>query len=192
MIRISNVVKFASGTPQSRIIEDRSDKAPIYYFYEQSEIEADLRILVTDTQNKKQIRTFDTVSTTLAGDIVFSLISGRATISQKAHSGYLLTQNYVKVLPSTKIEAKYMVYLLNEDSLIKRQLLSGQQGSATLKYTIRQLSDLMLPEPPSKEMQEAIGELYFAQLRLEALRKRVTELETTLVLERIKETIHHE
>ena len=44
----------------------------------------------------------------------------------------------------------------------------------------------MFPDLPSREKQGAIGELYLNQLRLDALRKRASELETTLVMEKIR------
>ena len=56
-----------------------------------------------------------------------------------------------------------------------------------LKYTIKQLRELELPKLPSIEKQKIIGEVYFNQLRLQALRNRAASTETTIVLEKIKE-----
>ncbi len=187
MISISSIVTLTSGTPQFRIKEDAGDASPAYFFYSQSEIEEDLVGMSTGQENKRQIKTLDSVSTTTTGDAIFSLISGKATLVQARHSGYVLTQNYVKLIPSKAIDAKYLVYMINENSSIRRQLQSSQQGSVTLKYTIRQLSSLTFPYLPPVAKQAAIGDLYFSQLRLIALKKRVSELETTLVLESIKE-----
>ncbi|RBP65322.1 hypothetical protein DES36_10759 [Alkalibaculum bacchi] len=44
----------------------------------------------------------------------------------------------------------------------------GLQGSRVLKYTLKQVKELELPDLPAIEKQELIGELYFNQLRLEA------------------------
>lgn len=185
-IPISSVVEFVSGTPQFRIVEALSDDAPVYNFYAQAEIEEDLVGLRAKGANGKQIRTFDAIRTVSTCDVIFSLISGTAAMVQAAHSGYLFTQNYVVLVPSSEIDARYLIYLLNESRDVKRQLQSGKQGSATLKYAIRQLGGLVLPCLPSKEKQGFIGELYFSQIRLGALRKQVSELETTLVLEKIR------
>lgn len=187
MIFVSSIVALISGTPQFRIKEDLSDAAPTYFFYGQSEIEEDLIGSSAELGNRRQIKTFDSVGTTATGDVIFSLISGKATIVQASHSGYLLTQNYVKMTPSSSIDAQYLVYLVNEDAAIRHQLQSSQQGSVTLKYTIKQLNTLMISPLPSIEKQKAIGDLYFSQLKLAALKRRVSELETTLVLGRIKE-----
>ncbi|MOA57682.1 hypothetical protein D3C78_1819070 [compost metagenome] len=63
----------------------------------------------------------------------------------------------------------------------------GLQGSQVLKYTLKQVKQLELPDLPTIEKQSMIGELYFNQLRLEALRNRVANSETTIVLEKLRE-----
>ena len=135
------------------------------------------------------MRTFDSVSVATEGDVVFSLISGTAAIVQASHTGFLLTQNYVVLEPTEGLDSRYLLYLLNEHVDVRRQLRLGQQGSIVIKYTVGQLKKLELPPLPPMERQQAIGELYCNQLRLEALRKRASELETTLVLEHIKEVV---
>jgi restriction endonuclease S subunit len=187
MIKMTKIVELNSGTPQFRIKEDLGGGAPTYYFYGQPEIEEGLIGLDITKANKKQIKTFDKVSTVASGDVIFSLISGKAAIVQSNHNGYLFTQNYVRLAPTPQIDAEYLVYMLNEDADINRQLQSTSQGSVTLKFTIRQLSDLLFPIPPPIEKQRVMGELYFNQRRLAALKKRVTALETTLIIEKLKE-----
>ena len=138
---------------------------------------------------RKQIRTFDEVITTSVGDVVFSLLSGKAAIVQKDHDGLLLTQNYVRLVPLDVLNADYLVYLLNEDQSIRHQLRISQQGSITMKYTLKQLRELRFPVLPSLERQQLIGETYLNQLKLDTLRKRAAELETALVLGKIKEAV---
>jgi hypothetical protein len=187
MMKMMEIAELKSGTPQFRITESEDSAAPVYFFFGQSEMEDDLTGVETPSGTRKQIRTFDNVGTLESGDLVFSLISGRATIVRSCHEGYLYTQNYVKLLPIPVIDAGYLTYMLNEDANIKRQLQSSQQGSVTLKFTIRQLSDLVFPVLPSVEKQRVIGKLYFNQLRLAALKKKVATAETTLVIEKLKE-----
>lgn len=186
MIRMAEIVELNSGTPQFRIKESLDIDAPTYFFFGQPEMEGDLAGIKIHSGIRKQIRTSDNVGTLECGDLVFSLISGKATIVRNNHSGYLFTQNYVRIAPTAAIDAKYLVYMLNEDADIKRQLQSGQQGSFTLKFTIRQLSDLLFPIPPPLEKQRVVGELYFNQLRLAALKEQVIASETTLVIEKLK------
>jgi hypothetical protein len=187
MMRLVEIVELNSGTPQFRIKESPNAEAPAYFFFGQSDIEDSLTGIATHGGSGKQIRTFDNVSTLESGDVIFSLISGKAAIVRSTHSGYLFTQNYVKLVPVPSVDPGYLVFMLNENADIKRQLHSGQQGSATLKFTIRQLSDLIFPVLPPIEKQRVIRELYFYQLRMAALKNRVAELETKLVVARLKE-----
>jgi hypothetical protein len=189
---LSDYAQLVSGTPQFRIQETADTSAPSYSFYGQPEVESDLAGTTIAGKRKKQVRTFDRVSAVEAGDVLFSLISGKSTVVSKSHSGYLFTQNYVKLIPSDQIDKRYLVYLINEDKSIGRQLQSRQQGSITLKYTIKQLEDLAFPNLPPLERQVIIGELYFNQLRLAALKTRAATTETTFVLERIREATNHE
>lgn len=185
-MNITDVVEFKSGTPQFRISEEAGTGVPVYAFYTQADYEADLRGLSEQQPAGKYIRTCDVVCTATAGDVVFSLLSGAAAIVQPERNDRLLTQNYVVLVPSAAIDACYLVYLLNECHSIRHQLHVGQQGSITMKYTLKQLRELKLPSLPPKETQQLIGQLYLDQLKLDALRKRVSELETTLVLESIR------
>ena len=187
MIRLDRIVEFVSGSPQFRITEVSDDKAPLYTYYRQSEIENDLVAMDSNPRERKQVRTFDQVNTLCQGDLIFSLISGKSSIVSASHQGYLYTQNYVKLVAEEKVDSKYLVYLLNEDKFIKKQLHLGLQGSQVLKYTLKQLKDLELLNLPKIEVQKIIGELYFNQLRSEALRNRISKLETILVLGKLEE-----
>lgn len=186
MNELKDIAALESGSPQFRIKESLNAGAPIYRFYGQVELDSDLIDRVIDESAAKQIRTADAVSTLQNGDLVFSLISGKATIVRPSHDGYLFTQNYVRVVPEAKVNPAYLAYTLNEDNVIKKQLHVGQQGSATMKYTIKQLSELLIPKLPSVDTQRTIGELYFNQLKLTALKKHQAELEARLVLGKMK------
>ncbi|ASA25697.1 restriction endonuclease subunit M [Paenibacillus donghaensis] len=187
MKRLDDIVEFVSGSSQFRIKEVSDDKAPLYTYYGQSEIEDDLLGIDSNGRDSKKVRTFDRVNTLCQGDLVFSLISGESTIVSANHHGYLYTQNYVKLVTNEKVDSKYLVYLLNEDKFIKKQLQMGLQGSQVLKYTLKQVKELEFLELPKMEIQLITGELYFSQLRLEALKKRVSNLETAIVLEKLRE-----
>lgn len=187
MKRLDGIVKFVSGSPQFRIKEVLDDKAPLYTYYGQQDIENDLVGIYSNCSDRKQVRTFDRVNILCHGDVVFSLISGKSAIVGAKHQGYLYTQNYINLLVDENINPKYLVYLLNEDVFIKKQFQIGLQGSQVLKYTLKQLKEVELPDLPAIEKQQMIGEVYFNQLRLEALRNRAENLQTTIVLEKLKE-----
>lgn len=186
MGKLSEVVEFVSGSPQFRITEVFDTNAPLYTYYGQLDLADDLVDIVSSNVDNKQVRTQDKVNTLCTGDVVFSLISGVATIVRKAHEGYLYTQNYVKLIPNENVDPQYLVYLLNENKLMKKQFLRGLQGSQVLKYTLKQLKALRLPELPSIEKQQMIGQVYFNQLRLQALRNRAANAETTILLAKLE------
>lgn len=187
MKRLDDLAEFVSGSPQFRIREVIDDKAPLYIYYDQQDIEDDLSGIDSNDSDSRQVRTFDKVNTLCQGDIIFSLISGKSAIVGVNHQGYLYTQNYVKLITSEKLDSKYLVFLLNEDKFIKKQFQKGLQGSQVLKYTLKQVKELELPSLSTIENQRIIGEIYLNQLRLKTLRNRVANLETTLVLEKLKE-----
>jgi restriction endonuclease S subunit len=187
MIKLSELVECISGTPQFRIIEVFDERAPLYTYYTQIDLTDDLVGISSSNLDNRQVRTEDKVNTLCANDVVFSLISGTATIVRKEHEGYLYTQNYVKLIPINQIDAKYLVFLFNENKSIKKRFSTGLQGSQVLKYTIKQLKELELPALPSMEKQKVIGDVYFNQLRLQALRNRVANRETVLRLAKLEE-----
>lgn len=187
MTRIENVVEFVSGSPQFRIKEAApEDTAPLYTYYGQPDLEEDLVGIYSKGIDGKQVRTLDKVNTLCQGDVVFSLISGKSTIVGVKHQGYLYTQNYVKLVARNQVDSQYLVFLLNEDQSIKKQFQMGLQGSQVLKYTLKQVKELELPNLPTIDKQRLIGELYFNQLRLEALRIRAANSETTIALEKLR------
>lgn len=188
MPKMEEVAELKGGISQLRIREALTDGAPTYFFYGQPELETDLAGISTADNGggAKQIRTLDKVSVLTSGAVAFSLISGKAAVVGAAHDGYILTQNFVKLTPRSSVDPFYLAYLLNENADVRHQLLSGQQGSATLRFTVKQLSAVLLPDFPSLEVQSVIGELYFNQLKLNALKKHQADLGTALVLGKIK------
>lgn len=190
MNKLKDMVDFVSGSPQFRIIETSDISAPQYTYYGQSDLEADLVDMDSNGSDGKQVRTFDKVNTLCQGDVVFSLISGKSAIVGVKHRGYLYTQNYVKLVAGDKVDSKYLAFLLNEDPFIKKQFQKELQGSQVLKYTLKQVKELELPDLPPIDRQRIIGDIYFYQLRLEALKKRAANLEIQILLEKLREAIH--
>ncbi|AVP54382.1 restriction endonuclease subunit S [Clostridium tetani] len=187
MEKLSELVELVSGSPQFRITEVFDEKTPLFTYYSQTDLTDDLVGITSKTVNNKQVRTNDKLNTLCDGDVVFSLITGIATIVRKEHEGYICTQNYVKLLPSHKIDSKFLVYLINENKIIKKQFVLGLQGSKVLKYTLKQLKELEIPKIPSIDKQKIIGQVYFNQLRLQTLRNRAAELETKIRLAKLEE-----
>ncbi len=134
-------------------------KHRVFTYYSQTDLTDDLVGIISNDMDNKQVRTNDKVNTLCDGDVVFSLITGIAAMVRKEHEGYLYTQNYVKLLPSNNIDSKFLVYLINENKIIKKQFVLGLQGSQVLKYTLKQLKQLEIPKIPSIDKLKIIGQV---------------------------------
>lgn len=190
---LQDIVEMNSGQAQFRISEVSDPIAPVYTYYGQANLEQDLYLSDSSAVLPKEIKTFDEITSLLStGDVIFSLISGKATIVSEQHRGFLYTQNYVKLTPKNQIDAHYLVYLLNENAVIKKQLSSSLQGSQVLKYTTKQLKTLKLPKLPSLSKQRLIGEIYLKQQKLAYLKQRVANLEKLLVLHQLQKRVQHD
>ena len=99
----------------------------------------------------------------------------------------MYTQNYIKLFTDGSIDPAFLVYLLNEDQDVGRQLHVGLQGSSVMKYTVKQLKGLEISSLPSLEKQKVIGDIYLKQLKLEALKNRVAEAEKKILLYKLEE-----
>lgn len=192
MVMLEEHVRFISGSPQFRITETTNASAPSYRIYSQTDLFDDLSGVKSNSLENKVIRTEEQVSTLFAGDIIFSLISGNACMVSKAHEGYLYTQNYIKMFIDASIDSRFLLYLLNEDTTVRQQLHVGLQGSITLKYTLKQLKAINLPSLPSLNKQKIIGNIYLNQLKIQALKRRVAEAESSLLLYRLEEVMRDE
>ncbi|OOF40991.1 restriction endonuclease subunit M [Rodentibacter mrazii] len=185
-MKLNDIVEICGGQAQFRITETMDTNAPIYTFYSQAHLEQDL-YLSNNPISPKEIRTFDRITSLLsAGDVVFSLISGKTAQVREWHHQLLYTQNYLKLIPQSQIDQGYLVYLLNENQSIHKQLSCGLQGSQVLKYTTKQLKSLKLPKLPALSKQRLIGNIYLKQQKLTYLKQRVAHLERQLVLAQLQ------
>lgn len=189
MVKLSELMKFMGGSPQFRITETDDVQSPSYLIYNQEDLMDDLAGMDSGTIENKIIRTKDKVRLLCEGDLIFSLISGKAAIVQKEHEGYLYTQNYIKLIPKSNIASEFFVYLLNEDRYIRKQFQIGLQGSMVLKYTLKQLKEIEIMHLPSLFKQKQIGEIYLKQLKVQALKQRVIDLETKILVDQLGEVI---
>ena len=178
MVKLEKLVRFAGGSPQFRVVESPDKQAPRYIWYAQHHLNADLSGYEPAHTDTKAVSTWSKVCTLAAGDIVFSLISGTAAIVSRHHEGYIQTQNYIKLIPGKQLDKQFLLYLLNEDKHIKRQWAAALQGSSVLKYTLAQLKNLQINTLPPLEKQKIIGQVYMMQLRLQALKNRVSSAST--------------
>lgn len=192
MHKLTDYAELLGGIPQFRIVETVSGRAPLYNVFGQNDLLEDLFGVESQKKDSKVIRTTEQVTTLSTGNIIFSLISGTACIVSEKHKRYLYTQNYIKISPDSSIDPKFLIYLLNEEEMVRKQLHFGLQGSTTLKYTLKQLKCLDLPMLPSLEKQRLIGDVYLKQLKVQALKCREAKAETKVVLYKLEEVMRNE
>lgn len=188
MIKLKKYCQFEAGPSPSRIAITDNPDSPLYKVYSQQNIEDDL-VGSTDRliEDEKQVRTDDEVPTLQAGDLVLSTVSGTAAIVNEARAGFIFTNNYTRLIPNELIDRKYLAYLINENSKIKKQLLVSSQGSSVIRFNLSQFQNLNLPGLPDLAKQQLIGQTYFDQLRLKYLQNQRANLETAIVLRKLKE-----
>lgn len=185
--KLDELVEFKSGSPQFRIKETDDVNAPVYNFYSQSDLLDDISGLVKDSSDgpEKITRTYDDLHILKKGDLIYSLISAKASIVGQQNSGKVCTQNYIVLEPLEILDKAYLMYILNEDIGIKRQLLIGLQGSTVLKYSLKQIKELEIVSLPDIEKQRLIGDIYLKQKKISALRLRVAERKELTTLEKL-------
>lgn len=187
-IEMQKLVSIKAGVAQHRINVSRDDKAPTYYYYTADDILTDLAGAESDPDLSKvtQVRTMDDMEPIKEGDLVFSLITGKAAIVSEQHSGFLITQNFVTLIPDESIDKKYLLFLLNETGVIEKHVLGAK------KIAISQLMTLPLSGLPDLRKQREIGDIYLKQKHLTYLRSQILVLREQYVLEKLRQKIDKE
>lgn len=177
-----------TGISQHRIVEELGNNVPVYTLYGQNELYEDLYGVEGKDSDRKQIRSSRRFDLLRNGDLIFSTISGEASIVSKEHEGYLFSQNYIRMeLMNNSIDKRYIAFLINENAYIKKQFAQQLQGSKVIRYTLRLLKEIELPKLPPLIVQQIIGDIYFKELQLRALKQRVAERQCELNLTRLME-----
>jgi len=179
------LVQIKSGSPQFRIKETVDVDAPTYNFYSQSDLADDLGGIGarTSCDIEKVVRTYDKLNLLQEGDLVFSLISASAALVGKENDGKVCTQNYIILETGDSMDKGYLLYILNEDKNIKKQLQIGLQGSKVLKYSQKQVKELEICRLPDMKRQKLIGSIYLKQKKITALRHRLAMNEEKIILD---------
>lgn len=190
---LGKLVKFTSGKTQFRIRESIDENAKEYSFYSQNDLDNDLKEnYSSNIEETKKIKTSDEVNVVKKGDLIFSLISGRAAIVKKDYENYIFTQNFVKIEPKKKLNKEFLLYLLNEEEEIQKQFQLSLQGSKILKYSMIQLKNLKVFKLPPLEKQKLIGEIYIKQKKLNGLKERKLNLEKIIIKKKLKEALKND
>ncbi|WP_251421366.1 restriction endonuclease subunit S [Veillonella agrestimuris] len=179
MYYIKELFHSNTGISQFRLEESTADNATLHTFYGQIELEEDLTGVADSNAERKQIKLVKSNSKLEAGDLIFSTISGKATVVNPSHEGYIFTQNYVRMVPLKRkeVDNRYIAFLINENTDIKKQFQQNLQGTKVIRYSLSMLKEIQLPKLPNIEIQRLIGDIYYKQQKLKALKYQVADYE---------------
>lgn len=185
---------FTFETGSRPVIQDAGpgSGAPVYTYYGAAEMNRDLSCGVEEIEAKdqKQVRTFQELPLFRKGDIALSLTNPRAAVISDASDGMLHTSNYLKIIPSDRLDPAYFVFLINEDAEVRKILLRDREMSTIARASLQGVRELQKLKIPCLDEQKRIGEAYFSQLKLSALQKKRSELQELYTFTALRRKLH--
>lgn len=186
----STVASFTPGAHVSRIRQNDEAKACRFYATEQfmsdcwqpgNTMNGDKEQVVRPTQAVLSVRT---------GDVVISLIHGKAAIVSPEHAGRLLSNNYVRVeVDGSKVVPAWFVWHFNESRESRRQQALATQGSTfVLRLSLTEVRQFTATLPPLNK-QQAIGGLYLATIEKRHYQERLAALNEQQILSQLSDMI---
>lgn len=191
-MKLEELALFTGGSLQVRLDTTGLEDTKAYVLYNQQHHQLDGYEVIEETVDSRTVRTDREVTLLNEGDLLFSLLSGKAVLVRAEHAGFLYTQNYIKIDPIAKLDKAFLLYLINESSDIRRQFYQSLQGSEVLKYTVKQLKSLQLGPLPDLDMQVRLGQVYLDGLTLRYKRLSYAQGDFSLLTHLIKEIYTHE
>ncbi|WP_105117108.1 restriction endonuclease subunit S [Streptococcus suis] len=191
-MKLEELALFTGGSLQVRLDALSSVDVREYTLYNQQHHQLDGYEVIEETVDSRTVRTDREVTLLKEGDLLFSLLSGKAVLVRAEHAGFLYTQNYIKIDPIAQLDKAFLLYLINESSDIRRQFYQSLQGSEVLKYTVKQLKSLQLGPLPDLEMQVRLGRVYLDGLALRHKRHSYAQGDFSRLTHLIKEVYTHE
>lgn len=144
--------------------------------YNRIEKKSDINYLTDNQENKLK-----------SNDLVFNLMTKKAALVSKENGNKIISQNFAVIYPE-KINKYYLLYLLNEDLIVRREINSLVEGSFNQRISLKNLNELSI-KITSEEKQEKIGLLYIEMMiQKNKLLQQATLIEkaTITILNKIK------
>ncbi|CAI1186296.1 restriction endonuclease subunit S [Serratia fonticola] len=185
----STIAEFTPGSHISRIKQNDSEKA--YRFYATWQFLKDSWQHNDSVHDKEQVvRPSQPVLYVQSGDVVISLIHGKAAQVSEQHAGRLLSNNYVRVKVDTqKVDPAWFIWHFNESVESRRQQALATQGSTFVqRLSISELRQFSVPLPPLRR-QQAIGGLYLAAIEKRHYQERLATLNEQQILSLLSDII---
>lgn len=189
-----SIANFTIGSHISRIKQrpdgERSDDKT-WHFYATEQFQADDWQCTSQVGDKEQIvRTDQPVLFTQAGDVVISLIQGKAVMVSTTNAGRILGNNYLKVdVDPSLVDAAWFIWHFNESSEIQRQRLKATQGSTVVRrLAVNELRHFRVTLPLLAR-QQTMGKLYLTVREKRYYQQRLAALYEHQILSQLSEMI---
>lgn len=183
-VKFGDLIKFSVGTNLTRLSSVISDDC----IYTLEDFDYDLCSLKKNESDslKNVVRGKGTIST--AGDVLISVTRNQAGIVSIKNSGKYLNSNFIKCeFDKEKIYPWYFCYLINESTMVSKQIKKLQQGTLGCinRLTMNMIESLefTMEEMPQ---QIVIGDLYRNLLVQERLTLKYLENMKKYTLQMIK------
>lgn len=195
-MKLEELAHFTGGSLQVRLDTTSWEDARDYILYNQQHHQLDgyevIEEVIEEVIDSRTVTTDREVTLLEEGDLLFSLLSGKAVLVRAEHAGLLYTQNYIKIEPNAKLDKVFLLYLINESSAIRRQFYQSLQGSEVMKYTVKQLKSLQLGALPPLDSQQKLGKIYLDGLVLRQKRQAYAQGDFLRLTYLLKEVYAHE
>ncbi|HCD7254654.1 TPA: restriction endonuclease subunit S [Citrobacter farmeri] len=186
----SIVASFTPGAHVSRIRQNDQAKACRFYATEQFMSDCWQLGNTINSDKEQVVRPTQAVLSVQTGDVVISLIHGKAAIVSPQHAGRLLSNNYVRVeVDSQKVIPEWFVWHFNESKESRRQQAMATQGSTcVLRLSLTEVRQFTATLPPLNK-QKAIGGLYLATIEKRHYQQRLAALNEQQIMGQLSDMI---
>ena len=177
-LKFKDFVTFIQGQNRSRLL----NKYKIDSFYNMENFDHDLNLLEELNRNSSlsnEVLKF--------GEIVISASLFKAVVVSENHNSKIFDNNFIKVrINNEHINPFYFIYLINENTEVKRQVEKELQGTLIRRISIKALNEIKV-ELPKKEIQYKIGMAYKYTKNKSYWQIKKIELERQIILQYLGE-----
>ncbi|ELY6247411.1 restriction endonuclease subunit S [Cronobacter universalis] len=182
LLTYKEIATFTAGSHISRIQQSADGPAFRFYATEQFLVDDWLSAFVS-AEKEQWVKTHQDVVLTQKGDVVISLIHGKAARVSIDNAGRILGNNYVKVdVDASQIDTAWFLWHFNESPEGRRQRIQATQGSTVVqRIAVNKLKNFTVTLP-SLAQQKAMGGLYLAAREKCFYQQRIAALSEQQIL----------
>lgn len=158
IVKLNEIADLKTGILSTRIKSKtnlKNDEIKKYLFNEEY-----LDDSVIKPKSKLSLYKINDIVTTKEGDLIFSLLSGKATVINSNNSDLIVNQNYVIINPTTdNVDKEYLCYMINENESVRCQIERYNQNYSVKKFSLSLIKKIDIKLIELKK-QRKIGSLY--------------------------------